>query len=161
MKIFSSLIGILLFAVLFTSCQKKSDPDPNQTTKTDLISKSTWKYENAGIDQDKNGTIDVAISTLAPNLILSCQTDNILSFKVNNSGTVDEGATKCNTADATTTNFNWNFADNETSLNISNNVFSIMNGKSKIVTLTETALALSRDTLVFGSNVALVVTLKH
>ena len=161
MKIFPSFIGIVLPVLLFTGCQKKSDPDPNQTTKTDLLSKSTWKYENAGIDQDKNGTIDLAISTIAPGVILTCQTDNILTFKSNNSGTVDEGATKCNTGDATTTSFNWNFADNETALNISNNVFSIMNGKSKIVTLSETALTLSRDTTVFNSNVALVVTLKH
>jgi hypothetical protein len=161
MKIFSSLIGILLFTLCLTSCSKESDPEPSQATKTELISKSTWKYENAGIDQDKNGTIDVAISTVAPGVILSCQTDNILTFKSNNSGTVDEGATKCNAGDATTTNFNWNFADNETNLNISNNVFSIMNGKSKIVSLTETALTLSRDTTVFNSNVALVVTLKH
>jgi hypothetical protein len=161
MKIFSSFIGILLFSQVFTSCQKKSDPDPVQATKTDLISKSSWKYDNAGVDFNKDGTIDQPLSALAPGAVATCQTDNILTFKSNNEGTVDEGATKCNAADATTTNFNWNFADNETNLNISNNVFSIMNGKSKIVTLTETAFSLSRDTTVVGSNVALVVTFKH
>ena len=161
MKIFSSFIGILLFSQVFTSCQKESDPAPAQATKTDLISRSPWKYDNAGLDQNKDGSIDMPLSTLAPGAILSCQTDNILTFKPNNAGTVDEGATKCNAADATTTNFNWNFADNETNLTISNNIFSIMNGKSKIVALTETAFSLSRDTLIFGNNVALVVTLKH
>ncbi|RYZ30614.1 MAG: hypothetical protein EOO10_02240 [Chitinophagaceae bacterium] len=161
MKIFSSLIGIVLPALLLTNCQKKSDPEPNQTTKTEIISSAAWKYDNAGIDNNKDGTIDIPLSSIGPGILQACQTDNLITFKKDNSGQVDEGATKCNTADATTTNFNWNFSDNETNLNISNNVFSIMNGKSKIVALTNTNLSLSRDTTLLGSNYTLVVSLKH
>ena len=161
MKFFSSFIGLILLSQAFTGCQKESDPAPAQATKTDLITKSSWKYDNAGIDNNKDGTIDLPLAAVAPGVILSCQTDNLITFKSNNAGSVDEGATKCNATDATTTNFNWNFADNETNLNISNNIFSIMNGKSKIVALSETAFTLSRDTTLVGTNVALVVTLKH
>jgi len=159
MKIFSSVF-CFIFTLLFISCQKKSDPAP-QPTKTDHIAASAWTYENAGIDNDKNGTIDLPLSTLAPGLIQTCRIDNLLTFKKDNSGSADEGATKCSTTDAQTSSFNWSFADNEANLNISNNVFALLNGKSKIVALTETSFILSRDTVILSTNVALVVTLKH
>ena len=161
MKNFSTLLGLLLSALLFTNCSKKSDPDPAPATKTDHLTSSAWKYDNAGIDLNKDGTIDQPLSSIAPGVLQTCQTDNLLTFKKDNSGSVDEGATKCNPADNATTTFNWSFADNETNLNISNNVFAIMNGKSKIVSLTANNLALSRDTLFAGQNLALVVSLKH
>jgi hypothetical protein len=161
MKIFSSLVFLLITNVVFTSCDKESDPDPQTSPKADYISASPWKYENAGIDNDKNGTIDVALSVLVPGAVQACRTDNILTFKKDNTGITDEGTTKCNAADPQSTNFNWSFADNETNLNISNNTFPILNGKSRIVTLNETAFALSRDTTLGGTNVTLVVTLKH
>lgn len=160
MKIFSSLLCSLVFVQLL-SCSKKSDPDPVQPSKTDHISASAWKYENAGIDNDRNGTIDLPISTLAPGAIQTCRIDNVLTFRADKSGTADEGAAKCNVGDPQTTPFNWSFVDNETNLTISNNVFALLNGKSKIVTLNETNLTLSRDTVIAATNLSLVVTLKH
>ena len=161
MKFLSSLLYASAFCACFLSCNKKSDPQ-NQPSKTDHISASAWTYENAGIDNDRNGTIDLSLSTVAPTLLPTCLTDNKITFSRNNSGTTDEGATKCNTTDPQTTNFSWNFADNEANLTISNNVFALLNGKSKIVSLTATNFTLSKDTTVvpFG-NVALVVSLKH
>ena len=160
MKIFSSLS--LLLVLLLTACSKKSDPQPNQPTKTDYISASAWTYDNAGIDNDKNGTIDIPLSTIAPTLLPACLTDNKITFSGNNTGTTDEGATKCNATDQQTTGFNWNFSDNETNLNISNNVFALLNGKSKIVSLTTANFTLSKDTTIaILGNVALVVSLKH
>jgi hypothetical protein len=95
-------------------------------------------------------------------MIPTCLTDNKITFSRNNTGITDEGASKCNTSDQQTTNFNWSFADNEANLNISNNVFALLNGKSKIVSLTATNFTLSRDTTVpIFNNVALVVSLKH
>ena len=161
MKFLSPILCAGVFSICLLSCNKKSDPQ-NQPSKTDHISASPWMYENAGIDSDKNGTIDISLSTAAPTLLPTCLTDNKISFGRNNSGTTDEGASKCNTTDPQTTNFNWSFADNEANLNISNNVFALLNGKSKIVSLTATNFTLSKDTTVvpFG-NVALVVSLKH
>ena len=161
MKIFSSLGFLLIANLVLVSCDKESDPDPQESAKTNHISASPWKYDNAGLDNDRNGTIDVALSVLAPGAIQACRIDNILTFKKDNTGTTDEGASKCNNADPQTTNFNWNFADNEANLTISNNPLAILNGKSKIVTLSETAFALSRDTTIGGTNVTLLVTLKH
>jgi len=161
MKFLSTILCAGVFSICLLSCNKKSDPQ-NQPTKTDHISASPWMYENAGIDNDKNGTIDLSLSTIAPTLLPTCLTDNKISFSRNNSGTTDEGASKCNTADPQTTNFNWSFADNEANLTISNNVFALLNGKSKIVSLTATNFTLSKDTTIAPlGNVALVVSLKH
>jgi hypothetical protein len=162
MKIFSSLLCLLAFSALWISCSKKSDPDPAQPTKTDHITASAWVYDNAGIDQDKNGTIDLPLSVIAPSVIPTCVTDNKITFSRNNTGSTDEGPLKCNTTDPQTSGFNWSFADNEANLNISNNISALLNGKSKIVTLTATNFTLSRDTTIpFLNNVALVVSLKH
>ena len=160
MKIFSPLLCIAITSLPFLSCNKKSDP-ATPTTKTDQLTLSSWTYENAGIDLDRNGSIDQPLSTLAPALVQPCVTDNRLTFKRDNAGTVDEGPTKCNALDAQTSVFNWSFADNETNLTISNNPFPLLNGKSRIVNLTATNFTLSRDTVVFSSTVALIVSLKH
>lgn len=157
MKIISAFLLFWVCATAFR-CSKE---EPAQITKTDYIAAGTWKYDNAGIDQDKNGTIDYNLSVVAPTLVQVCKTDNGITFNRDKSGVTDEGATKCSTTDPQTTSFNWNFADSETALEVSNNISAIMNGKSKILTLTTTAFTLSRDTVLGGMNVALVVLLKH
>src|SRR5437763_5630402 len=116
MKIFSSAFLLLVFALTFASCSKKSTPDPaSAPTKTDLISASAWSYQDAGIDANRDGAVDAggSFSVLIPTLVPPCRTDNSISFKKDNTGLVDEGATKCNTTDAQSSVFNWSFADNE------------------------------------------------
>lgn len=157
MKIFSTLL-LLVASASFFSCEKESDQPPAEATKTDQITASAWVHESSGIDMDKNGTIDVA-SALAG--IPACRLDNVLTFKKDGTATADEGATKCDQADPQTTNFNWSFADNESNLVISNNVFTVLNGKSKVKTLTTTNLTLTKDTVISNNNVSLIVNLKH
>jgi len=147
MKIFSSFIGIVLPALLITSCQKKSDPEPNQTSKTDHLTASTWKVIDVGIDLNKDGQIDPSGSALS---VFPCLADNTLLFKKDNTGTADDGATRCSTSDPQTTTINWSFADAEKSLNISNSSISLINGKSKIIELNASSLILSKDTTISG-----------
>lgn len=147
MKIFSSLIGIILSALLLTNCQKKSDPAPNQTTKTDHLTASTWKVIDVGIDLNKDGQIDPSGSALG---VFPCLADNTLLFKKDNTGTADDGTTRCSTSDPQTTTINWSFADAEKSLNISNSSISLINGKSKIIELNAGSLILSKDTTISG-----------
>lgn len=156
---FAGLLALLLIA----SCGKDSDPQPAAQTKTDLIAASAWTYQDGGIDINRDGAVDAngSFSTFAPTLVPPCRTDNSIAFKKDNTGTVDEGATKCNTTDAQTSTFNWSFADNETNLNVSNNVFALLNGKSKIVALTATSFSLTRDTVLGGTTYPVVVILKH
>lgn len=154
MKFFSSIA--VVFTLWLAGCTKKSDPPP--PNKTDHITASAWTYESAGIDADKNGTIDFA---LPANTFAACQLDNSISFKANNTGITDEGATKCNASDPQTSNFNWSFTDNETNLQVSGNSFAALNGKFKIQTLNATNFSLSRDTVYASQNVAIILNLKH
>lgn len=157
------------FAVLsllclgFAACDKDDDDDNNASSKTDTLTASAWTYQDAGFDSNRNGSIEQSesVSLLAPGLVQSCRADNVLIFKKDNTGTVDEGATKCNGNDAQTTSFNWSFADNESSVVVSNNVFALLNGKSRIVALTSTEFTLSRDTVFAGISVPIMVKLKH
>lgn len=162
MKNFS--LGLCLLAtVSLVACSKKSDLEPVQPTKTDNISASAWTYQEAGLDANRDGMVDAggSLTTLLPTLVPTCRTDNFITFKKDNTGLVDEGATKCNMADASQTSFNWNFADNEANLVVSNNVFGLLNGKSKIVALTTTSFTLTRDTVLGGTTYPIVVLLKH
>ena len=155
MKIFLSVLSFV-FALQLVSCQKKSDPTP-QATKTHHLTASSWKLNAAGLDQDKNGTIDLSVMAL----LQPCTIDNTITFKSDNTGTTDEGTTKCNAADPQSTNFNWSFADSEASINVSNSVLGQLNGKSKILELTETSLSLTKDTVIGGMTVGAIVQLKH
>lgn len=157
MKIFSTLFLLAAISTAFSSCQKKSDPAP-APTKTDYLTSSAWVHESSGVDIDKNGTIDIPSASAG---IATCRLDNVLTFKKDHTAISDEGATKCNAADPQTTSFNWAFADNETSLSISGNVFTALNGVTKIKSLTATNLTLTKDTVVSSQNVSLIVNLKH
>ncbi len=95
MKIFL-VVTCLLTVICFLSCSKDSGPDViSAATKLDNISSGAWKYESGGVDQDKNGTIDIPGSALFG----SCSLDNTIIFKKDNTGITDEGGTKCNSSD--------------------------------------------------------------
>ncbi len=162
MKIFPCTIGLLFVLLNVIGCHK--EPDTTTTvTKTGLISASAWTYQDAGIDANRDGAVDAnsSFSVLLPSLVPSCRTDNSILFKKDNTGTVDEGSSKCNAGDMQTTTFNWSFADNETNLNVSNNVFALLNGKSKVYALTATSFSLTRDTVLGGTTYPILVILKH
>ncbi|QEC57384.1 hypothetical protein [Flavisolibacter ginsenosidimutans] len=162
MKIFLPFV-LSIFMLNVLGCHKTDVINPNIPTKTELATSSAWTYADGGVDANRDGVVDAggSFSALLPTLVPSCRTDNQLSFKKDNTGIVDEGTTKCNTTDAQTTTFNWSFADNEANLQISNNVFALLNGKSKIYALTATQFSLTRDTVLGGTTYPILVILKH
>jgi hypothetical protein len=156
MKIFSSLLLLTVMGFGVFACKKNTTA---AESKTDFLASGAWVHESSGVDVDKNGTIELSLEAGG---VPKCRLDNVLTFQKNNTATADEGATKCNTADPQTTQFNWQFADNETALVFSGNVFTQLNGKFSIRTLSKTNLSLSKDTTVSGlGNVAVIVNLKH
>ena len=144
-------------ALATTNCKKNNN---STKSKTELISSSSWKYESAGIDADNNGTGETPIPS---GMLATCDTDNLLIFMANGTGTVDEGSTKCAAGDPQTTSFNWTFASNETEINISAVVFAGVSGGFKIITLTDTQLVLSKPLTIPGVPipVTVVATFKH
>jgi hypothetical protein len=151
----NKFLALAALSVMFFACDKEDEPD--EPTRTQTITQASWKLDVAGIDQDKDGDIDVTITSQIP----SCMADNTLTLASNGSGTVDEGTVKCNASDPQTSPVTWSFTNNETTLNM-NSSFVGMGGQSKILALTTTSLSLSKDsTLPFFGNVAVIVNLKH
>lgn len=117
-------------------------------TKKYFITRSTWKFSNA-----KMGTTDVS------SLIQACQKDNILTFIAAGTGSIDEGATRCNPLDPQSTSFTWNFATGETQLFISSSLFTGGSNTFDIVTLTSTQMVISQT--ITGAPQPVAVTFIH
>lgn len=158
MKAFS--VVVVASMLVMTSCQKDESTNNTPKTKTELITSASWKYNDAKIDTDNNGTGDVA---LPAGFIESCQTDNVIIFAAGGTGTVDEGAFKCDPADPQSIPFTWSFTSNETMINFSSAVFAGIGGDFKIISLTETELKISQQVTIPPSPIALsiVATFKH
>ncbi|MFC5271062.1 lipocalin family protein [Adhaeribacter terreus] len=107
-------------AFTFTSCgdDKKEDPTPTPVTpaatKTQLISAKDWKMTKQTLNMNGSGDIDITNT-----FYTACELDNLEKFAANGTYTVDEGATKCDTADSQTfTTGTWAFTSNETKIKI-------------------------------------------
>jgi hypothetical protein len=149
MALYSGIV-LLLACAFFMACKKDSDNNSNTgKTKTELITSSTWKFDNAKI-----GTTDIS------GFFDDCEKDNTVTFVSNGTGTADEGATKCDDSDPQTTPFNWNFENNETSIHTTTPLFP-GTGDFKLNALSETQLAVARDTVILGITQSIVITLKH
>lgn len=152
-----SALAIFVLGILgISACSKK---DNNTASRTELITSATWKFQKAGFDVNGDGFID---ADLPPGSLLDCQKDNTISFAANGTGTVDEGATKCEPSDPQSTAITWSFRNNETVINFPTAVFSNLDGDVKIVTLTSTKLSLSKTITLGGTSTAdVVVELGH
>ncbi len=143
---------IMAFTLLgVTGCDKNDDPDPvPPKTKTELITASSWRFSSATV-----GGTDVSSSLQA------CQKDNTILFAAAGTGTLDEGAAKCNAGDPQTSPYTWNFLAGETQLFISATLFTGGSSTFTLVTLSETTLVLSQAIVVLGSPQTAVVTFVH
>lgn len=152
-----NLLALFFLPVFFMSCDKNSSDEENEETKTELITKSTWKYESAQVDQNKDGTGDLP---LPAGTIPACFLDNTITFQSNGTGTVSEGVSVCPGAPASAP-ITWSFTNNENTLTLGGGSIAGISGQLKIVTLTDTKLTLSKDTSYLGFSAAILVNLQH
>ena len=145
--ILKTIATIILLSLLFTACKKSS----HVKTSTELLTQSTWKFNKATV----NG-VDVSSQ------IQACQKDNIIVFVAAGTGTVDEGASTCNSGDPQTIAFTWSFTMNETILHISTALFAGASNDFTIMTLSATQLVVSFPyTPPVGPTLQMVVTFTH
>lgn len=153
MKKLFPLTSLLMIATLsFTSC--KPDQDPPKPVHTDLLTKAPWKFENAGMDLNGDGTIDVGD-------LESCQTDDIVTFFKNNVANFDPKEQKCDPDDvAETVKWSWRDAEQK-SLRISYNDGSA-DDISDILELSETRLVLKQIEPGASAGIAdFIIVFKH
>jgi len=152
------LIAILLIGSLSVpvSCSKDGSSGPSNT---ELIVSAAWKYDNAGVDVNADGFIDAAVPV---GYVGDCGKDNILTFKNDGTGTLDEGTNNCDPSGPQTSSFTWMFKNGETVINFSAPVFLGISGDVKILKLTSTELDLSKEVNT-GAPVPIniVIELKH
>jgi len=148
MKNFSSLLsfGLILVSISLSNCGKDDDKTPTPT-KTELLTTASWKFSTATL----NGSD-------ASGFLQACQKDNIYTFAVANTGTIDEGGSKCNGSDPQTNPFTWSFLSNETILHISTVLFTGGSNDFTLVSLSSTQLVVSQNYPPYGT---IVVTFIH
>ena len=149
MKSCKFILAFLSTITLFTACKKDSNNNKPKTN-TDLLVQSSWKFDNATV-----GGIDVSSQ------IQGCQKDNTITFAAGGTGTLDEGATKCNSGDPQSSPYTWNFATNETVLHVSATLFTGGSSDFNIVTLNETQLVLSQNIEIAGTSQNAIMSFKH
>ncbi|MFM9911031.1 MAG: hypothetical protein ACKVOW_16950 [Chitinophagaceae bacterium] len=111
LKLFTLVIAL----ASLISCSKKSTSKSN----TELLTQSSWKVVSGGLDLDKNGTVDAE-------LVTDCVKDNSVTFVTGGTGTIDEGATKCDSGDPQTESFAWLFKNGEKELEFDGESFTIL-----------------------------------
>lgn len=155
MKIFFAFSTLCFFTANVLSCSKNATTESG-ITKTTFITSASWRLDDIGADQNRDGKIDASAFGLLPD----CSKDNTITFKSDNTGITDEGAVICSSTTPTAP-FNWNFADAETNIKVTNSTFGSINGTSKIIELNASSLSLTKDSTIGGITTAFIVKLKH
>lgn len=152
MKPFVLAAAVCLLAFSFTACKKSKSK-----TRTDLITQSSWKYQDAGLDINRDGTVDAPIPA---GFLQACDLDNTITFKSDGTGTADEGSLKCDPTSPQTSNFTWSFKDNEQVITLSNSLFGGLNGDVKVKNINDNQLELHKE-VNMTAIVNVIVFLKH
>jgi hypothetical protein len=148
------LAASLLVLAFSFACKKGGGSKSN----TELLTQASWKYENAAVDVDRNGTPD---SPVPAGFLQQCDLDNTITFNSNGTGVVDEGATKCNGGSPQSAPFTWEFKNNEQIISLTNLSFGGLNGDVKVKALNENQLEMHKEVNFMGTIVNVIVYLKH
>src|SRR5688500_11170001 len=109
---------VILFAITLASC-KKDDAEPS--TKTKFLTPGTWMVSSVACDEDGDGTYD----TYDYADCLDCFKDNIYTFHSSGTRKMNEGASKCDPGDPQTESSTWQLTNNDSDLNLANDVYSV------------------------------------
>ena len=106
------LISTLFLGIIigFTGCSKDDDEPAVVVTKTQLLTKESWKQVNSEVSTGGAFTSDWASWD-------DCDKDDLTTFKTDKTYQATEGATKCNPADPDLIDEGtWDFNSDETKL---------------------------------------------
>lgn len=153
-KLTITLLTATALLFFISGCKKDKKEDPPEKTKTEFITQSTWKFDNAATA----GGMDLGA------FIPACWKDNTADFvstaEGSGTGTISEGANVC--ASSAAGSFTWNFQTNETILFMSTPVIPTGSGNFTIITLNATNMVLSQNvTLGAAGTQNVIFTFKH
>ncbi|MCK9480492.1 MAG: hypothetical protein M0R38_01855 [Bacteroidia bacterium] len=146
-KIFITAIlfsGLTLGSFYLTSCKKEKKEEtkekPTPPTNEELVMANQWKVTRIMSQQ-----IDVWNNPVFP-LFEDCQKDNIYEFQANDIMLIDEGLTKCDSADAQTQEGAWMMVGKD-KMFID---FSLLKDTADIISVSKTKLVLKATIESFG-----------
>lgn len=142
---------VLLLVITFsnTGCQKDDNNPIAGKTVTERLTQQTWILQEAGLDADKNGSVDQQDPYLQ-----ACRKDNLVTFISNGTGVNDEGATVCNAGDPQTIPFVWNLSNSDKNLTIDNTTVTIHE-------INDNTMKVYFDTLVLGTTYRYLTISRH
>lgn len=146
----SSLAIIAIGFLVTTGCKKDKKPDqPPAPTKTELITKASWKFDHASaLGQDVSSSVN------------ACFKDNIATFSTTGNMELDEATSVCSPSYAGT--YTWVFQSNETVVHLSAPIFTGGSSDFTLVSINATNMVLSQVMTVGGFPPTTVeVTFKH
>ena len=146
------LLACICILAISAGC-KKGD----SKSRTELLAQASWKYADAGLDANRDGTID---SPVPPGFLQDCDLDNTITFNTNGTGVVDEGASKCDPSNPQSEPFSWTFKNNEQVITFSNISFGGLNGDVTVKTISGSQLELHKE-INMGFLVNVIVVLRH
>jgi len=114
-------------STLLIGCQE----DNTVSSPIELLTSKVWKLEAYGTDLNMDNNLDVE-----EDVIMECQKDNTYAFFSDGTGHYSDNISLCGDEDENS--FNWNFLNDNTSLEIAFEKFSI-------IRLTEHELVLRHD----------------
>jgi len=145
----STLAFMAIGFLVITGCKKDKKPDAPAPTKTELITKASWKFDHAmALGQDVSGSVN------------ACFKDNIATFSAAGNMELDEATTVCSPSYAGT--YTWVFQSNETVVHLSAPIFTGGSSDFTLVSINATNMVLSQVMTVGGYPPTTVeVTFKH
>ncbi|HVU54260.1 MAG TPA: hypothetical protein VHD83_04360 [Puia sp.] len=143
-----------LMTLIVAACSK-SKSDNNSNSRMTLMTQAIWRYDTSGIDITGDGKIDLPDTIAQP-----CYKDNTYQFKTDSTVIVDEGATKCNSADLQTATYDWSISNGNPAI-FKSDADPILEGGLTVQILNGSQLQLYKDTSVLGVSLRYILSLKH
>jgi hypothetical protein len=148
---FLSNLSFIVIGLLFvTGCKKDKAPaPPPPPTKTELITKASWKFDHAtALGQDISSSVN------------ACFKDNIATFSASGNMELDEATTVCTPSYGGT--YSWAFQSSETVLHLNAPIFTGGSSDFTVVSIDATNMALSQVMTVSPyPPTTVTVTFKH
>jgi len=138
------LSAILILSI--SSCKK----DDDNANLNGVISSGSWKIVASTSVTDFTSVGAGIVNSDLYAMLSPCQKDNTFKFNANGTGSLDEGATKCNASDPQTTDnaFGWEISNNKLTTTSSNAIMPSLT--SDILQLDDNTLKIKYDTNLGG-----------
>jgi hypothetical protein len=152
-----SLLALAAASLLATACKKDAEtPKPAAPTTEQLLSAHTWRMTALTADPGVQLTSGGKVTNIYP-FIDDCTTDDTQQFVAGGQFKADEGASKCNPADAQTVTGTWATAktgnDTNLTITVSGNTLHL-----KVLELSDAVLKMSTNEDIYDIGTGSTVT---